>query len=154
MKQFKPIPHDIALAPTLARRIAQVREFRNMTVRDLATTSNFSVKRIEDLEAGLETWLSSADRQRLAKALTLEPRVLQEVEQRYPDIAPLPESHLLDAKTAERLAQDILDGVENLKCPDCGSPLRTNVIDGFDMDGYPTQFPKGFCSKCPYVLRI
>ena len=154
MKQFKPIPIDHPLAPTLARRIVQVREFRNMTVLDLALLANFSIKRVEDLESGLETWLSSTDRQRLAKALSVEPTLLKEVEQRHSEIAPLPESHMLDAETAEKLSRDILDGVENLKCPDCGSPLKTNVIDGFDMDGFPTQFAKAFCVKCPYVLRI
>lgn len=154
MKQFKPIPSSFVLAPTLARRIAQVREFRNMTVLDLAELSNFSIKRIEELESGLETWLSSTDRQRLAKALSLEPILLKEVEQRAHQFAPIPESHMLDANVAEQLAQQILDGVENLRCPDCGSALKTNVIDGLDMDGHPTQFPKAFCVKCPYVLRI
>lgn len=93
-----------------------------MTVLDVAALANFPIKRIEDLEAGLETWLSSADRQRLSKALSIEPALLKEVEQRYNDIAPLPVSHMLDAATAENLARVILDGVENLKCPDCGAP--------------------------------
>src|SRR5947208_2102618 len=104
MKTFKPIPSDHPLAPTLARRIVQVREFRNMTVLDLALLANFSIKRVEELESGLETWLSSTDRQRLAKALSVEPSVLKEVEQRYSEIAPLPESHMLDAVTAEKLS--------------------------------------------------
>ncbi len=86
MKQFKPIPPNLELAPTLARRIVQVREVRNMTVLDLATKANFSIKRVEDLESGLETWLSSTDRQRLAKALNVEPGVLKEVEQRHNEI--------------------------------------------------------------------
>ena len=154
MKQFKPLPTNLNLAPTLARRLVQVREIRNMTVLDVAELANFPIKRVEDLEAGLETWLSSTDRQRLSKALSIEPALLKEVEQRHSAVAPLPVSHMLDAETAENLARDILDGVENLKCPDCGSPLRTNVIDGFDMDGHPTQFAKAFCTKCPYVLRI
>jgi hypothetical protein len=154
MKQFRQLPSNIKLAPTLARRLVQVREIRNMTVVDVAAHANFPIKRIEDLEAGLETWMSSTDRQKLAKALSIEPGLLKEVEERHKDIAPLPVSHMLDAETAENLARDILDGVENLKCPDCGQPLRTNVIDGFDMDGHPTQFAKAFCTKCPYVLRI
>jgi transcriptional regulator with XRE-family HTH domain len=154
MKQFKPIPSNFVLAPTLARRILQVREFRNMTVVDLASLSNFPIKRIEELESGLETWLSSTERQRLAKALSVEPSLLKEVEQRANETAPIPESKMLDAATAEQLGQDILDGLENLKCPDCGASLTTSVIDGLDMDGHPTQFAKAFCVKCPYVLRI
>lgn len=154
MKQFKPLPQNLKLAPTLARRLVQVREIRNMTVVDVAAMANFPTKRVEDLEAGLETWLSSADRQKLCRALSIDPIMLKEVEQRPSEVAPLPVSHMLDAATAEKLARDVLDGVENLKCPDCGAPLKTNVIDGFDMDGHPTQFPKAFCSKCPYVLRI
>lgn len=154
MKQFKPIPSTFALAPTLARRIAQVREFRNMTVLDLANQSNFGVKRVEELESGLETWLSDTDRQRLAKALSIEPQLLKDVEVRAVETSLVPQTHMLNAVTAQRLAQDILDGVEDLKCPDCGSPLKTNVIDGFDIEGHPQQFAKAFCIKCPYVLRI
>ena len=83
MRQVKPFPKGMQFAPTLAQRLSQLREFRNMTVLDLARSSRFSRQRIEDLEAGLESWLSSTDRQLLAKALAVEPKLLQKVEKRY-----------------------------------------------------------------------
>ena len=148
MKQSRPLPKDLELAPTLARRVLQLREFRNLTVRDLAKLSRFPEVRIEDIESGLEIWLSSTDRQLLAKALSIEPSLLQEVETR----PPLSDSTQQKAAAAY-LGRAILEGVRELECPDCGQTLRCSVQEGFDLDGLPVRFPKAFCSRCPYVLR-
>src|SRR5262249_19088297 len=81
-KHFRPIPSTMKLADTLAQRVGQLREFRNMTVRDLAKASRFDVRRLEEIESGMETWFSSTERQLLAKALSVEPALLLEVERR------------------------------------------------------------------------
>ena len=82
MRQLRPLPSSLELAPTLAQRIAQLRDLRNMTQMDVARRTRFSLQRIEDIESGIETWLSATDRQLLAKALCVEPVLLQEVEAR------------------------------------------------------------------------
>lgn len=147
MRQFKPLPSDLQLAPTLARRVQQLRDFRNMTVRDLAKLSRLGLERVEDIEGGLETWLSSTERQLLAKALAVEPILLQEVESR----PPAGDEALEDAQV--RLTQAILRGARELECPNCHSTLRCSVQEAFDMDGNPTAFAKAYCMKCPFVLR-
>src|SRR6185369_11111373 len=73
----KPLPSEFKLAPTLATRVFQLREFRSLTVKDLAQLARFTPERISDIEAGLETWLSVTDRQKLAKALIIDPVKLQ-----------------------------------------------------------------------------
>ena len=148
MRQFKPIPPDLQLAPTLARRVNQLREFRNLTVKDLAKYARFTVQRVEDIEAGLETWLSSTDRQKLASALSVEPRLLIEVESR-----PSLDASSTRESVEMHMARSILDGARDLECPQCGGILKCSVQDAFDLDGNPTQFAKAFCLKCPYVLK-
>lgn len=137
----------MALATSLARRVQQLRDFRNMTVRDLGKYSRLGLQRIEDIEAGIETWLSATERQLLAKGLAVEPMLLQEVE-----IRPYgSDEHLQEAQP--RLAEAILSGRRELQCPQCGGSLRCSVQDALDLDGLPTRFAKAYCLKCPFVLR-
>jgi len=150
MKQ-QPLPTDFPLAGTLARRVWQLRDFRNMTVRDLATASRFSVQRIDDIEQGLETWLSSTDRQVLAKALNIEPILLQEVERRAKVTTEHYDEQLV-IMHQRRLADAILGGGRDLECPECGGTLKCSIREGLDMEGRPIRFPKAFCLKCPYLL--
>lgn len=96
----------------------------------------------------MESWLSSTDRQLLAKALAVEPYVLQDVETR-----PALGSTQEQLAQAQYLARAILEGARNLLCPDCGNTLRCSVQEGFDLEGLPVRFAKAFCSRCPYVLR-
>jgi transcriptional regulator with XRE-family HTH domain len=145
--QFKPLPSDIVLATTLARRVGQLRDFRNMTIKDLGKLSRLGEQRIEDIEAGLETWLSVTERQLLAKALVVEPYLIQEVESK----PPADDEQAEDAHA--RLVQAILRGARDLECPNCGGTLRCSVADALDIEGQPTRFAKAYCMKCPYVLR-
>jgi transcriptional regulator with XRE-family HTH domain len=125
-----------------------LREYRNMTVLDVSRLSRFSLQRIEDIESGIETWLSATDRQILAKALSVEPSVLKEVESRPVD----PEAPDVN-RTHRELETAIIQGARDLPCPQCGQPLRCSVQDGYDFDGLPIRFAKAFCSRCPYVFR-
>jgi len=150
MKQTGPIPKTIELANTLARRVVQLRELRNMTVRDLSRSTKFGIRRIEDIQSGLETWLSATDRQILAKALTVEPALIEEVEIR-PDLsgqmATVPEAVMLD------LSKAILEEAKKLNCPLCGNELNCSIRHGFDIDGNPVQLAKAHCTKCPFILK-
>lgn len=147
MVQFKPLPGDLVLGKTLARRVQQLREVRNMTVKDLGKLSRLGIERIENIEAGIETWLSVTERQLLAKALTVEPGVLQDGEVRS-------SSNLNDrADTNARLEQAILDGARDLQCPNCGGTLKCSVQEALDIEERPTRFAKAYCLKCPFILR-
>ena len=147
MKQVKPLLPNIGLGHTLAQRVKQLREYRNMTVKDLARWSRFSINRIDDIESGIETWLSASDRQLLCKALVVEPSLLEEVEVR---------SSSTDLKALEiaryDLAQFVLRGDRDLKCPLCYGSLKCSIQDALDLDGNPVRLPKAFCFNCPFVL--
>jgi transcriptional regulator with XRE-family HTH domain len=151
MKQFGPLPRDLVLAPTLAQRVSQLREVHNLTVLDVAQSARFTPRRVEEIEAGMETWLSVTERQRLAKALNVDPRVLKEVE--VQSTRSVPESHMFDQNTSTILREAILGGARELTCPDCGNSLKCSVQEGRDLEEQTIRFAKAFCVKCPFVLR-
>jgi len=148
-KELKPLQLAADLAPTLAQRLFQIRQMRNLTTRDLAQMSRFSQSRIEDIESGIETWLSATDRQLLARALNIEPVLLQEVEGKRLDTFSIDEK----MKVQEDLAQKILQGQKEHTCPNCGGTLKSSVEHGLDLDGRVQEFARAFCLKCPFVLR-
>lgn len=151
-KNLKPIPVSLKLAPTLARRVNQLREARDLTVKQLAKLAQFEPRRVEDIESGLETWLSATDRQMLAQALRVDARLLQEVETRICADS-VPESLASSNSVVLELTDKILKGERDLACPDCGSALKASVQEGFDIEGAPLRLAKAFCAKCPFVLR-
>ena len=145
------LPNNMPLKGTLASRVNQLREFRNMTVKDLAKASRMTVQRIEDLEAGFETWLSTTDRQILAKALRVEPLLLKEVEFRPPEA--VPELAEVPREIMEELADNILHGERNLDCPRCKSPMTCYVQEAIDLEDNKIFLPMASCTKCPFVLK-
>ena len=148
-KELKPLHLTCDLAPTLAQRVFQIRQMRNFTVKDLAQMSRFGIERIEDIESGVETWLSASDRQLLARALSVEPVLLLEVEAKRLDNASDEEK----LKAQEDLAEKILKGMKEQTCPNCGGSLKCSIEHGLDLDGRVQEFAKAFCLKCPFVLR-
>lgn len=151
-KRLGPIPADVVLASTLAQRIFQLREFRNLTVKDLAKASRFSIKRIEELEAGMETWLSATDRQLLAKALNVEAIVLQEVEDRALLSETDQSKSFLEDKRRE-VVRSIINGARDLECPECSGPLKCSIQQGFDLENREVIMARAFCTKCPFVIH-
>ncbi|MBS1993181.1 MAG: helix-turn-helix domain-containing protein [Cyanobacteria bacterium SZAS LIN-3] len=145
------LPKDMDLGDTLARRLTIIREWRGMTVKALARDSHFSVARLQDIETGMETWLSSSDRQLLALALKIDASLLQDVEAR-PRLEPSDDQPRYEAMLAD-LRDSILSGVRELECPQCGDTLRCRVQEGLDIDGQPVYLAKAFCQRCPFVLK-
>lgn len=138
------------MEPTLARRVAQLRLVRNLTVVDLAKATRFSKERIEEIECGMETWLSSTDRQLLARALSVDPIIIEEVETR-----PRLDAHKDPARFAkilEDICDSILTGARELECPQCGAIMRCRVQEGLDMEENVVYAAKAFCQKCPFVI--
>lgn len=139
---------------SLSSRVALLREFRNLTVLDLAKRSRFSIKRIEQIESGEETWLSVTDRQVLARALGVEPGVLKEVEfspQDFPGVFDKKDS--AGPVDTDSMAQEILKGYTDIKCPRCKTQLKTSIELAYDIEGAPTRFARAYCPQCPFLLR-
>ena len=151
MKQVGPLPKNIVLAGSLAQRVHQLREIRNMTLRDLAKSTKFGIKRLEEIEAGFETWFSSTDRQLLAKALSVEPSLIEEVENRYKTDIDVKFNTIPEQIKAD-LERAILAGVKNLNCPVCGENLKCVIQYAFDINGEPIELARANCHRCPFIL--
>ena len=152
-RKAKDAPSEASkeLPASLARRVAELRERKNLTVKDLAQDSRFTKERIEDIESGLETWLSSTDRQLLARALAVDPYIIQEVETR-PRLEESSDPVAYAAMLVD-LTDSILKGVKEHECPQCGNTLRCRVQEGLDIEEMPVYFAKAFCQKCPFILK-
>jgi len=145
------LPRELDLGETLARRLTTIREWRGYTVKALAKESHFTVARLQDIETGMETWLSSSDRQLLALALKIDASLLQEVESR-PRLEPTDDPERFEAMLRD-IRDSILSGVRELECPQCGNTMRCRVQEGLDMEEQPVYLAKAFCQKCPFVLK-
>ena len=148
-----PLPKDLILSSTLASRLHQIREFRNMSKTELAKACRITDKRIDDIEAGLETWLSSADRQIIAKALFIDPLILKEAEYRPVMVDAHPSYAAMTDEINNRLTDSILNGARNLSCPQCDNILKCSVQERQDINNEKIYFAKAFCLKCPFTLK-
>ncbi len=142
--------HD-SLPKTLASRISFLRNRRRIHIAELSLQAKVPLKLLEDIEAGIETWLPTAIRQRIAIVLKVDPKILEEVEVKYSKAEELyrnPPSEL-----TERICEEILEGTSDIKCPLCNSEMKTWIQDGFDLNGYPIKTPKGYCKSCVFQLK-
>ena len=129
-----PIPSDLVLESTLASRLNQLRQFRNLSKKELAQAVRMTEERIDDIESGLETWLSAAERQIIAKALYIDPNLLKEVEYRPADSSH-PSYASMSVEINTSLTDSILSGMRDLACPQCGNTLRCSVQKRVDING-------------------
>ena len=148
----RPLPTELPLASNLAARLNQIREFRNMSKEELARASRLPSQRIDDIEAGLETWLSASERQIIAKALFIDPLILKEAEFR-PDSKSHPSFAAMSEEINKELEASILRGSRDLSCPQCGNILRCSVQERLDINSQKVYFAKAFCAKCPFTLK-
>lgn len=148
MRQVRPLTSKVKLADSLAQRVYQLRMLRKLSLAELSKLIRFTPRRLEDIETGLETWLSYADRQKLAKGLGVEPALLKEVESR-----PVSEESGSRELVMRELNEQILAGNYQLNCPDCSTALKCSIQEGEDIEGNPLRFAKAFCTRCPFVLR-
>lgn len=139
------------LPKTLAGRISYIRNARSIHILELARQARVSVEMIEEVEAGIETWLPIAVRQRIARVLKVDPKILEEVEIKK-EAKDLPKDPPLEI--IERIQSNILNGIKDIKCPLCGSLLRTWVQEGLDLHEDLVKAPKAHCTNCVFQLKV
>ena len=140
-----------SLPKTLASRISFLRNERRLHIAELSYQARVSVKMLEDIEAGIETWLPVTVRQRIARVLKVDPNILEEVEIKnttsensYKE----PPRELI-----ERIQSDILSGEKNIRCPLCQNELRVWIQQGLDLNEEQIKTPKAHCTVCIFQLK-
>ncbi len=143
-------PQD-SLPKTLASRVSFLRNGRRIHIAELSLQAKVPLKLLEDVEAGIETWLPTSVRQRIAIVLKVDPKILEEVEvknQSTEEAYRNPPGELI-----ERICEEILEGASDIKCPLCTGEMKVWIQDGFDLNGNQIKDPKGYCKSCVFQIR-
>ena len=131
---------------SLAEFILEKREKAGMSVTGLAKRSGINIETIEDIESGKELFLSVTIRQKLARALKLQPAEIKSYEKTITDISVKPE-------TVDDIKEMILEGETDLYCPICGSKLVVRIAKIYDLEDNLVLHPKAHCSQCTFQIK-
>ncbi len=136
---------------SLAQFVFETREKHGLSQSGLAKRCNLSADEIIGIESGIELFLSSTIRQKLAKGLktTLSEIKLYEKKEDF---------HFAknDGQNIEELKRLIIENEGNKGfaplCPVCGNKLITRVAKMYDLEDNLMLHPKARCSRCPFQI--
>ena len=143
---------EVKKYPTLAQFVSETREKMGLSQTGLAKRCNLTIDEIANIESGVELFLSSTVRQKLAKGLktTLSEVKLYEKSEDF---------HFGGAKAGadiEELKNLIIENEGNKGfaplCPVCGTKLIVRVTKMYDLEDNLVLHPKARCSKCPFQI--
>jgi len=138
------------LPNTLGSRVTFLRNARELHIAELSREARVSLKLLEEIESGIETWLSVSIRQRIARVLKVDPIILEEVEIKIID------EDLFKAMPHElikKIEESILSGEKEIYCPLCKNLLRVWIQEGFDLNENPIKSAKANCTECLFQLK-
>ena len=134
----------------LAQFVFATREHLGLSALGLAKKCNLEENVILNIESGMELFLPTTVRQKLAKGLkvSLDEIKLYEKNEEY---------NFVSKEKLEDLRADILFNADNKAyvaiCPICGSKLITRIAKLYDLEDNLVLHPKARCSKCPFQLH-
>lgn len=131
---------------SLAEFITEKREKAGMSASGLAKYAGIDLHIVEDIESGKELFLSVTVRQKLARALKLQPAEIKHYEKNVNEII-ISQEQILDIKEL------ILNGEEDLYCPICGNKLVVSLLKRYDIEDNLVFDPKAHCSKCVFQVK-
>lgn len=131
---------------SLAYFVSTKREKLGLSQNGLAKKCNLSLSEIEDIESGIELFIPTTTRQKLAKGLRVNLSEIKkyEVKEKF---------ELVPQNVIDDLKEDILNGQKDLKCPLCGEILITRIVELYDLEDNLNYHPKGKCPKCPFQIK-
>ncbi len=148
-------PTSLPLLPdTLALRIQHLRIQRQLTPAQLAQKSLLTLEFVEEVEAGIQLFLTPIERQRLARILKVSSKTLLAVE-KLP--APLKNDEDTEASESSQSFELLLYRIMQkpdlqYDCPQCKSALVIKQFDRQDMNGDPITALKIHCTQCLFRL--
>ena len=135
---------------SLAEFVIKTREKLNLTQNELSNLSSLSVDEIQSIEQGIDLFLATTTRQKLAKGLKVDNKEIKQYEIK------------VDYNQTEKLIKDqikekILLNRNNpnftVNCPVCNEKLITRIAKLYDLEDNLVLHPKARCSKCPFQLN-
>ncbi len=129
----------------LAEYISDIREKRGFSQTGLAKAANLDLKTIEEIESGQILFLSTVVRQKIARILKIEPKILKHLEKEI-------NTEKISTEYIEELKIRILNGEKELVCPVCKNPLTVRIAKMYDLEDNLVLHPKATCTKCPFQI--
>ena len=134
---------------SLGQFVVQKREELDLSQEELASKSSLSLEQIQAIEQGMEFFLASTIRQKLAKGLKVENKEIKQYEKKV-------DFTLAKKTTMDTIREEILLNSNNpnhtISCPVCGEKLVTRIAKLYDLEDNLVLHPKARCSKCPFQL--
>ena len=116
---------------------------------ELAFKSSLTLEEVQSIEQGLELFLASTIRQKLAKGLRLDNKQIKKYEAKA-------DFSLVKSSQMDIIREQILLNSTNpnfvINCPLCGEKLITRIAKLYDLEDNLVLHPKARCSKCPFQL--
>ena len=134
---------------SLAHFVVQKREALGLSVEDLADKSGLSVNEINSIEQGMDLFLATTVRQKLAKGLKIDNKEIKKHEKKTDFF------FFFKAQNDEIREQILLNSTNpnfTITCPLCGEKLITRIAKLYDLEDNLVLRPKARCSKCPFQL--
>ena len=134
---------------SLAQFVVSKRESLGYTREDLADKSSLDINTIQSIEEGMDLFLATTVRQKLAKALKIENKEIKKYEIKT-------DFSLIKPSKSDEIREQILMNSSNpnfsINCPVCGAKLITRIAKLYDLEDNLVLRPKARCTKCPYQL--
>ena len=134
---------------SLAEFVVAQREKLGLSQEELAFKSSLTLEEIQSIEQGLELFLASTIRQKLAKGLRLDNKQIKKYEAKA-------DFSLAKSSQMDIIREQILLNSTNpnfvINCPLCGEKLITRIAKLYDLEDNLVLHPKARCSKCPFQL--
>ena len=134
---------------SLAQFVTLKREKLGLSQESLATSSGLTLEQIQSIEQGLDLFLPSTIRQKLAKGLKIDNKEIKLYEIKT-------DFTLGKKNNMDSIREMILLNSQNpnfvIECPVCGEKLITRIAKLYDLEDNLVLRPKARCSKCPFQL--
>lgn len=134
---------------SLAQFVVSKREELGLSQEDLSEKSSLTLEQIQSIEQGLDLFLPSTIRQKLAKGLKVDNKEIKIYEVKT-------DFTLTKNSQMDSIREAILLNSQNpnfiIECPNCGEKLITRIAKLYDLEDNLILRPKARCSKCPFQL--
>ena len=134
---------------SLGQFVVHKREELELTQEELAFKCSLTLEQIQSIEQGLELFLPSTIRQKLAKGLRVDNKEIKLYEIKV-------DYTLGKNSSMDSIREAILLNSQNpnfvINCPVCGEKLITRIAKLYDLEDNLILRPKARCSKCPFQL--
>lgn len=141
----KALPLTVKLPDTLAQRLQFVREYRNYTLAQLSEESGIEGQLLDEIEGGIQLFMPTPIRQKLARVLRVSPKVFSETEKTIV----LPE----EEEEYDMLATPLEYRHVPSQCPHCEVDLVRKQFKRYDIQGGVIQAITAHCPQCLYRIQ-